>query len=171
MGIKRETTIDDDGVIVSTKDYCYTIFDNDKGYLFRNKAYYIKGYQGIKMSKVLDNKIDIANMYLLAENLYKDTNMISIYRNKRYFPADIVDIAKMLNLCERNARDFINRMIDKGLIAKNTIKIVEDIKIHYHINPLYFNTNKYLSPALYMMFREQLDEYLPEWVIRKFNEK
>jgi hypothetical protein len=110
-------------------------------------------------------------MHLLAENLYKDTNMISVYKNKRHYPATIFDMAKILDLCDRNAKEFINRMIDLRLIARNTIKIGEDISIHYHINPLYFMTSKYLSPSLYMMFRYDLDLHLPKWVIQKYNDK
>lgn len=169
--IDRRTKIDDEtGVIISTKDYKYTIFDADKGYLFKNKSHYVKSYQGIKLSNVLDNKIDIANMILLKENMYKDTNMIYVRKNKKYLPATIADMAIMMDLCERNAKEFINRMMNLGLIAKAVINTNETIQIQFHINPLYFNSSKYISPALYMMFRKQLDEHLPEWVVRRFNE-
>lgn len=170
MSIKRVTNIDDDGVIVNTKDYKYTIFDNDTGYLFMNKANFIKSYQGIKLSSILKNKLDIANMYLLAENIYKNTNMICSIKKKKKVPASITDMAKMIDLCERNAKEFVDRMMQLGIMAKVVVNTHETIQIQYHINPLYFNSNKYISPALYMMFRKQLDDHLPTWVIRKFNE-
>jgi hypothetical protein len=171
MTIKRVTTIDEsDGVVIGSKDYKYTIFDNDKGYLFKNKAYYIKGYQGIRLSDVVRNKGDYANVHLLAEHLYKDTNMIAVRRNKKYYPADIRDMYLFLDMCEKRFKEFLDRMMQIGIIAKAVINTKESLQIQYHVNPLYFNTSKYISPALYMMFRKQLDEHLPDWVVRRFNE-
>lgn len=170
MTIRRTTIIDEDGVEIHRKDYKYCIFDNDKGYLFKNKAYYVKGYQDMRLSDAVKNKGDYANMHLLAEHLYKDTNMIAIYRSKKYHPANIRDMCKMLNMCEKRFKQFLDRMIKIGIIARAEIITKDSVQVQYHVNPLYFNTSKYLSPALYMMFRKQIDDHLPEWVIRRFNE-
>lgn len=170
MGTIRRTIIDDNGVIVDTKDFKYSVFDEEKGYLFKYNAYYIKGFQGIKLSNVIKSKADYANMHLLAENLYKDTNMIAVYRNKKYYPATPEDMANMLGMSYRRFKEFLERMINLGLIAKVTVNTYDTVQDQYYVNPLYFSTSKYLSYSLYMLFREYLDEYLPLWVIRKFNE-
>lgn len=170
MAIKREQIIDND-VTINTKEYKYTIYDDSKGYLFKHRTNFIKGYQGIKLSDAVGSKSDYANMHLLAEHLYKDTNMISVYRNKKYQPATIKDMCASLDLSEKRFKQFMDRMMIIGLIAKLVINTNEAVQVQYHINPLYFNTSKYLSPMLYMMFRKQLDEHLPNWVIAKFNQK
>ena len=51
MYIKKILT-DDDGVILKTKDSKFTVFDNDKGYLFRSNAKFVKSYIDIKLSDV-----------------------------------------------------------------------------------------------------------------------
>ena len=168
---KRVTTIDEDGVILNTKNFKYTIFDNEKGYLFKNQAYYFKGFKvEHKISDIVNDFIDIGRLHVLAENTYADTNMIAYYKNKKYYPAGIKEISEMIRLCERNTKDFLKRMIGLGIIAKAIINTNEQIEVQYYLNPLYFISSKYLSPGLYMLFRKQLDEYLPQWVIKKFNE-
>jgi hypothetical protein len=169
--VKTERIIDDStGLVIRQSNYHYNIFDNEKGYLFKNRTSYIKGYQGIKLSRVISNKTDYANMHILAENLYKDTNMICYKRNKKYYPADIEQIAIILNMTERYTREFIQRIIRLGILAKVTVNTNKTKQIQYHVNPLYFNTSKYLSHMLYMLFRKQLDNHLPIWVIERFNE-
>jgi len=76
----------------------------------------------------------------------------------------------MIRLCERNTKDFVKRMIDLGIMAKAIVNSNEQIDVQYYLNPLYFLSSKYLSPGLYMLFRKQLDDHLPQWVIKKFNE-
>jgi len=168
--IKKISSIDENtGELLKTQAYKYQIFDPDKGYLFKSRSHYVKGYQGVRLSDVVTNRTDYASMHLLAESLYKETNMIYSYRNKKYYPADIKDMANITGLSERYTKEFLSRMITAGIIAKVIVNTHETVQIQYHINPLYFNTNKYLSPALYMLFRKQLDEHLPEWVVKLFN--
>lgn len=168
---KRVTTIDEDGVILNTKDFKYTIFDNEKGYLFKNRSYYFKGFKvDNRLSDKVSDFADIGRLHVLAENTYADTNMIAYYKNKKYYPAGIKEISEMIRLCERNTKDFVKRMIDLGIMAKAIVNSNEQIDVQYYLNPLYFLSSKYLSPGLYMLFRKQLDEYLPQWVINKFNE-
>lgn len=74
---KRVTIIDDNGVIIKTNDYEYKIFDQQKGYLFKNKAYSFKSFKNeSKLSTLISNYSDIGRLYVLAENTYADTNMI-----------------------------------------------------------------------------------------------
>ncbi len=117
----------------------------------------------------MTNKTDYANMHLLAEKIYKDTNMIGVHTRGRSRPADMTDIAVVLGLRERTAREFNDRMMIKGLIAKVTVNVEEHIEVHYYINPLFFMSNKYLSPFLYMLFHNQLDPYLKPWAISALN--
>lgn len=168
---KRVITIDEDGVILNTKDFKYTIFDYEKGYLFKNRSYYFKSFKvDNRLSDKVSDFADIGRLHVLAENTYADTNMIAYYKNKKYYPAEIKEISEMIRLCERNTKDFVKRMINLGIMAKAIVNSNEQIDVQYYLNPLYFLSSKYLSPGLYMLFKKQLDEHLPQWVINKFNE-
>ncbi len=169
MPVKHEALIDDDGVVISTKDYCYTVFDNDKGYLYKNRTAYRKSFHDVKLSEAVKNKADFANVHILAENIYKGTNMVCYRRNERYYPADIKEISGMLDISERWTKDFIERMMMSGILAKNITNCHENISVQYYINPMYFSSNKFIPPALYFMFQKQLDQHLPKWVIARFH--
>lgn len=169
--IRKTYNIDDDGVIFGEKEFKYTVFDAEKGYLFRQKNYYVKSYQDIKLSDVVTNENDFAKVHKLAERIYKDTNIIFIRVNSRNVRvADIEDISKILDVCVRKAREFMNRMKKLHVIAERIDNVGEIAMTKFVFNPLFFNSKKYISPDLYFLFQESLDKNLPYWAIKRFHE-
>lgn len=168
--IRKQQILDKHGKIVSEGARTFKIWDDEKGYLFEAKNQFVKSYPGRKLSEFVTNKADYANLHILAENIFKDTNMIAVKTRNIARPAEIADIGKLIGLCERRARQFIDRMMQKGIIAKATVNTEERIEAQYYFNPLFFMSSKYLSPQLFMMFREQLRPYLKEWAWTALNE-
>jgi hypothetical protein len=165
------STYNDSGDIISSKESYYKEFDEEKGVLFRKKAYFYKGFKAInKLSDTGINPIDAGRLLFLAENTYADTNIISIYKNRRYIPATIEDISEIIDLCYSRAVTFINQMIEKSIVAKDTITINNTTETQYVLSPLYFMSSNYLSYHLYMIFRKQLDEVLPFKAKEFFNQ-
>ena len=169
MFIKR-TIGDDNGAAVKETVNTFKVWDDEKGYLFRSRNFFVKQFNEFRLSEFVPNKTDYANLHILAENIYKDTNMIATRIKKKVHPADIIDISNILDLRERTAREFIDRMMQKGLIAKAVVNCEERIETHYFLNPLFFMSNKYLSPFLYMLFRNQLEPFLKPWALQMLNE-
>ncbi|MFE5319774.1 hypothetical protein ACFQ88_13790 [Paenibacillus sp. NPDC056579] len=38
------------------------------------------------------------------------------------------------------------------------------------MNPLYFFSDRYLPLSLYLLFQEQIDKHIPDWVKQKYRE-
>jgi soluble P-type ATPase len=170
--IRKMTDINEDtGEIVKVTDFKYTIFDDTKGYLFRAKNNYRKSYNDIKLSSIVTNMDDFAKVHKLAEYIYKDTNTIFIRINsRRVRVADIEDIANILNICVRRAKEFISRIKKLHVIAERVDTVGDMVSTKFVFNPLYFSSKKYISSELYFLFQESLNKHLPTWVIRKFHE-
>ena len=172
MGIiKKEYLVDDEsGVVINTKDFKINIFDPHRGYLYKSKAKSVRIFPDNRLSDILKNKNDIANVYILSESIYKDTNMICVYKNRQYYPATEEDMADMVGLSMRWFRPFLKKIIDLGIIAKVTSVTEGERVTFYCFSPMYFIGGKYLSYSLYMLFKKQMDRVLPVWVIEKFNQ-
>lgn len=168
--IKQNRYISEQGDIISESSRIFKIWDDEKGYLFRAKNYFVKTFTDIHLSEFVKNKTDFANLHLLAENIYKDTNMIAIKKNGNVYPAGIADIAMLIGLCERRTKSFIERMMQKGIIAKSIVNTKERIEIQYYLNPIFFMSNKYLSPHLFVLFRDQLKPFLKDWAWMALND-
>lgn len=164
-------TYNDSGELISSKELTFKEFDEEKGVLFRKRAYFYKGFKSLnKLSDLGISPIDAGRLLFLAENTYADTNIICVYRNHKYVPADIKDISKIIRLCEERTVRFINRMIKLGIIAKDVVTINDITETQYVLNPLYFISSNYLSYHLYMIFRNQLDKVLPFRAIQYLNQ-
>jgi len=168
--VKKHQILDSKGKVVSEGAKKFKIWDDEKGYLFEAKSQFVKSYPGRKLSEFIENKLDYANLHILAENVFKDTNMVAVKTKNIARPADIADIGELIELCDRRAGQFIDRMMQKGIVAKATVNTEERVETHYYLNPLFFMSSKYLSPQLFMMFREQLRPYLKNWAWAALNE-
>jgi len=149
----------------------FKIWDEEKGLLWRSKNYSTKMFQDIHLSDFVDNKQDFANVHLLAEHIYKQTNviMVRVNKNKVRF-ATLDDISNILNLHIKNVRKFINNMIGLKIIAKRIDKVGDRKEEKYLLNPLFFFSGKYLSADLYFTFKDMLSEFLTPWQCKLFEE-
>lgn len=82
----------------------------------------------------------------------------------------IKDISKVIGLSEKRTRAFITRMKQREIIAERIDEVGKDKVVKYVLNPLFFNSNKYLHPDLYFLFEKSLSPYLPQWVRDKYHE-
>jgi hypothetical protein len=168
--IKRQQIIDNKGKVVSDGAKKFRIWDDEKGYLFQSKDYFVKQFLDIKLSEYIKDKNDYANLHILAENIFRDTNMIAVKSRNVARPANVYDISSLIGICERRTREFLDRTMQKGLIAKTIVNTEERIETQYYLSPLFFMSNKYLGPFLFMMFRQQLKPYLKEWAWKALSE-
>lgn len=169
--IKKVEWINDDGEVSNPKYQEFVIFDNTKGYLFRGKNHSRKMYADIRLSEIITDRFDFMRVHLLAENIYKNTNCLSYRISARKIRmADMEDIANIVDLSPKKAREFVNRMKKLHIIAERVDTVGAMTSTKFVVNPLFFNSNKYIQPDLYFLFQESLDRFLPAWVISKFHE-
>jgi len=168
---QKITNISDDGEFINEKIREFKLWDEDKGLLWRSKNLNTKMFHDIKLSDFVTNKQEYANIHLLSENIYKQTNaiMVRVSKTKVRF-ANINDMSKIINLCEDSTKRFINKMIKHEIIAKRIDKIGGRSETKYLLNPIFFFSSKYLSPDLYFSFKHILSKYLTPWQVKLFEE-
>jgi hypothetical protein len=106
IAIKRRIIdIDTDtGQIYKDKTIKFSNFNPDRGYLFRSKNQGIKTFADLKLSEQVTDRQDFTRCHLLAEHIYKETNMISVRYKRDIRAADIEDISCIINLSVKKAR-------------------------------------------------------------------
>lgn len=145
-------------------------FDEEKGYLFWARKNFSKQFQGINFPKEMTMQ-EIGQMTVLAKKIWSNTNMLGYRGNGGIKPMNISHIAKTICLKDRQTRNFLNKMIKLGVIARVDIETDDRKETQFYINPLYFFSSSRLPLNLYLIFRESLDQHLPEWVIERFGKE
>lgn len=167
---ERIIRYDENGEILSDNVKSFNLFDDKKGYLFKANGVSFRGYNGVKISDVIKSKVELGNLLVMAEHIYRDSNIVCVYINKQYRPANEDDVSVMLDLHPKRARDFINKMVRLGVMARMHKFTNGEQEQYIMLNPLYFNASKYISPTLYMLFKKQLDPHIPPWAKARFNQ-
>lgn len=170
--LKSRTTYFDEntGEVFSEKiKSIIAYFDDEKGYLFWNRKTFSKMFDDIEFPTDLSDS-EIGKLTKLSKNMYSNTNMLAYHGNGGVKPHDIKTIAKMLKISERQSRMFVNKMIKLGILGKAKYEVENTISYQYYMNPIYYCSSNRIPLNLYLIFKKQLDEVLPEWVKRKYSE-
>lgn len=170
---KRTLTVDrETGEIIKEqeKDYYSRVWKDGKGAMIKIRNNHNKFYHDIKLSNVIKDRQDFMRVHLLAENIYKDTNIIYIREGKNFRIADLEDISSVLELRIRSTKEFLDRMRIIGVIAELTLRIKDTVQISYVFNPMFINSSKFISNELYLLFKNHIDTSLPQWLKDKYKE-
>ena len=172
MKLKREQVIDEETGELQyerTRLLEFSIFNEEKGYmLFLNKRN-VRIFPDIDFPESFGMS-DIARLFLLSRHIVGTTNMIGKRVRNGIRPMSVEDMSKIADMPYRRFVTWLNRMIRAGMIARVKVKTEETEVTQYYMNPLYFFSSRYLPLNLYLLFQEQIDRYLPEWVKRKYGE-
>jgi len=145
-------------------------FDPEKGYLFRNQAGGFSQFYDVPFPEDMTD-VEIGRMTRLAKKMWGKTNMLGYRGNGGVKPYDIEGIAKIIGLGKSQAYSFIKKMIRLGVVAKVKIESNGVTDYQYYVNPLYYNSSNRIPLNLYLLFRQQLDPYIPSWARLKFIEQ
>lgn len=159
------------GEVFGEKNHFFpAAFDEEKGYLFWVRKNSCRSFHDVEFPPEMTD-IDIGRMTRLSKKVWSNTNMLGYRGNGGIKPYDIEKIAEVLRLKPRQTRNFISKMIKLGVMAKVKVEVGGKKETHYYLNPIYFFSGNRIPLNLYLIFREQLDAVLPEWVKEKFAEQ
>ncbi len=131
---------------------------SEKGYTFwADTAFPVRIY--CELPKELTN-IEKGRCLECTQWLEVGTNMLYYRSNNIHKPLTIRSLAKRLNISERQCQRFIKRMLETRVIAREQGKLF--------MNPCYFVRGKYLNYHLYQLFKRELDQVLPQWVVARY---
>lgn len=145
-------------------------FDPEKGYLFRNQAGKFSSFFDVPFPEDMTD-IEIGRMTRLAKKMWGQTNMLGYRGNGGVKPFDMAGMSKVVGLGKSQTYNFVKKMIKLGVIAKVKIESKGQIDYQYYVNPLYYSSSNRITLNLYLLFRKQLDPYMPSWARQKFIEQ
>lgn len=157
----------DTGEVVGEKQtYIDKIFDEEEGYLCWNRRSSFRSFLDVPLPDTL-SWADKGRADRLKHFMLKD-NQLLVYRSGNTIkPLGVAQIAKHLELNERNAKRFINKLKKCGVIKEVSI----NKQVFYMLNPKYFFKGKRLTSFVYIAFQEELKKELEPWVVLRFSEQ
>lgn len=154
------------GLAFTQEGYLFWVCKKFTGILNKD-GFVVKMFHGISFPDKVSAS-DVGRLAILSQFIFEDTNMLAYRDNDGVHLMSFEYIGEVVYLKPRRARDFIAKMINLGVLAK---VVTEDKKeVQFYMNPVYFYASNRLPLSLYLLFRKQLDLYLPDWAKDKFAE-
>lgn len=155
-------------VVKEGKSFVNAQFDEEEGYLFWNRRSHNKAFHEIKLPSEL-TWAERGRLEELSRHVFSTTNMLAYRGNGGLKPYTIKKIGEVIGLGERQTKRLLKKYMDLKVMEKGHYSSSD--KEYYYLNPLYFFSSKRIPLNLYLIFKDSLDEHLPEWVINKYREK
>ena len=168
--IKQTHIIDEKtGEIHNSKiQFISCAFHEEKGYLFWARKSFSKSFQDVPYPDSMTD-LEIGRMARLAKHIWSNTNMLGYRGSGGVRPYDVAGIGSLLGIGERRAQQFIAKMTKTGMLARVEIEAGNnDRQVQFYVNPIYFFSSNRIPLNLYLIFKLQLDEVLPQWVKEKY---
>lgn len=146
----------------------FKYFDEEKGYLFWPNKQAVKMHKGFSLPDDLSDS-DVARTYRLSLATHTNSNLICYRSDKSIKPMQLKVMSRYLGTSLRQTVAFVNRMIARHIIGKVKVTVGNGSEIQYYLNPIYFFNGKWLNCNLYLLFKTDLDAFLPEWVKAAFD--
>jgi hypothetical protein len=136
-------------------------FDKRRGYSFWISVNAVRMFpKGTELPKDITPYF-CGLFYRCANMLQANTNMLV----KRYCnyerPITKTMLADELGIGKRQCQRLLKLARERHIIKEYNCKL--------YMNPIFFMCGRYLTHQLYTLFQEDLDAFLPQWVIDRFN--
>lgn len=162
--IKQTRLISNEGEVIKNRvHHIAAAFDEEKGYLFWIRKTHTKSFADTPYPPSMTHT-EIGRMAVLAKRIWSNTNMLGYRGNGGVKPYDVEQIGKTVDLGPRQAARFVEKMIKVGMMARVRVDSSGKKETQYYINPIFYFSGNRISLNLYLIFKEQLDKVLPEWV-------
>jgi len=142
----------------------YTEAMNEEGYRFPSHKAGARIFEGITFP--VEMTVDeIGRMTLLSKLMIGATNMLGYRRGRNIMAYSILEIGELARLKNWRGRKFVNRMCKMRVMQR----IDTNSGAQYYINPAYFMASGHrLSLDLFLLFRDELKQIVPAWVMNDF---
>jgi len=142
-------------------------FDEERGYLFWARKSFTKSFIHVPFPKQMSCR-EIGRMAILSKQIWSNTNMLGRRIGRGIKPLTTKDIGRVIGVRERQAQRFIEKMVRLGMMARVKVKVENKTQIQFYLNPIHYFSSNRIPLNLYLIFKKQLDAFLPDWVKREY---
>lgn len=166
--IQERRNIDKEtGEVISTIQTEIPDTMNEEGYRVPTNKKGAKLFSDVNFPKDVTDS-EIGKMTRLSKLMIGSTNMLGYRVRGAIKPYTDSELTEIVGICGWRGKAFIEKMIKEKMMGRFEITIGEQKRIQYYINPVYFFAGKRIGLDLYLMFQEELNLILPEWVQKNF---
>ena len=137
---------------------------NGEGYRFPVQKMGARMFSDVQFPAAMSDS-EIGKMARLSKLMIGKTNMLGYRTGHKIEAYTAQEIGALVGLKDRQARTFINKMV--------FLRVVQRVETasgqQFYINPAYFMASgQRLSLDLFLLFREELKNIVPGWVMIEF---
>lgn len=143
-------------------------FDKDRGYKMLARKQNIRTFPDLPLPKDLTHT-DIGHLFVLGRTSLANNGVIGTLYKRGFVPFDDEQMIEYIGFTSaKRGRAWLKRMVAMSMLRSIDVNLPDGVKERqWYLNPLYF-CPMFLIRESYMVWRDQIDKYLPQYVRAAF---
>ena len=171
MTIARDTTYIDagSGEIIGRKSTMLpNYFDPDKGYRMMARTKSLRVFPAVTFPTSL-LRIDLGHLLYLSRAMWANTGVLGDIKGRSFVPFDDARLIAYVGFESRKGRQWLARMVGLSMLRSIDVNMPDGRRERqWHINPVYF-CPMFITRQAYLIWRDQIEQLIPDYVRRIFN--
>jgi hypothetical protein len=145
-------------------------FDPDKGYRFLARKKHVRTFPGMSFPVEL-NFTDKGRLLELAQSMWANTGVVGKLTGRSFRPYSDAELLAAVDFSDRRGREWLERMVRLSMLRSVDVNMPDGSQERqWYVNPLHF-CPMFITRQSYLIWRDQIDEFFPEWVVKEFGIK
>ena len=146
-------------------------FDPDRGYKLMARTKNLRTFPEIPFPDEL-SRMDLGHLCYLSRSIWANTGALGTTKNRSFKPFDdslLLDHVGFTN--PRRGTDWLKKMVRLSMLRSIDVNLPDGSKERqWYINPLYF-CPMHLTRQAYLIWRDQVEMFCPEYIRQLFGDK
>jgi hypothetical protein len=144
-------------------------FDPNNGYRMLARTKSLRTFPTVNFPDGV-TRTDMGHLFYLSRAVWANTGALGIIKNRKFKPFDDVALIKYIGLDpHRRGKQWLKRMVNLSMLRSIDVNLPDNIQERqWYVNPIYF-CPMFLSRQSYLIWRDQVEKFIPEYVKRLFN--
>lgn len=143
-------------------------FDPNNGYKLMARTKNIRVFPDVLFTEEL-TRTDMGHLLFLSRSMWANTGCLGVIWRRKFIPFDDEKLISHIGIDpKRRGKAWLKRMVSMSMLRSIDVNLPDGARERqWYINPVHF-CPMFLTRQAYLIWRDQVDKFVPEYVKRLF---
>jgi hypothetical protein len=166
--LKQKVDRDTGEILDEAKKELPDYFNSDNGYRMLARTKSLRTFPAVEFPKDL-SRTDMGHLFFLTRAVWANTGALGLIKHRKFKPFNDAELIEHIGLDpKRRGKEWLRKMVKLSMLRSIDVNLPDSTQERqWYINPVYF-CPMFISRQSYLIWRDQIDKFIPNYVKRLF---
>lgn len=164
VDIKQRVVVETGEIVNKWVDPVNDYINNDNGYRMMSRTKAVRVFPNIPLPDAL-TRMELGHLYYLSRYMWANTGCLGAVKRRSFKPFNDIDLYNHVGYSsERKGKKWLSRMVELSMLRSIDVNLPDGTQERqWYINPIFF-CPMFITRQSYLIWRDQIDDYIPDSV-------